>query len=113
MLEIVDNLIFMGIAASVIALLMLLVAWLGRNVFSGTWFQTGWIIAMLLLVIPVTWIIGRVNIESGFTDKILRLDRFRTVYIGFMDQSLSHIGCSMCQSAGAEAIPSAKTSASA
>lgn len=91
MLEIVDNLIFMGIAASVIALLMLLVAWLGRNVFSGTWFQTGWIIAMLLLVIPVTWIIGRMNVESDFTDKILRLDRFRTVYIGFMDQSLFHI----------------------
>jgi beta-lactamase regulating signal transducer with metallopeptidase domain len=58
---IVDNLVFMGIAAMVIALLMLIVAWAGRTFFTGVWFQTGWIIAMLLLIIPVYWLIGMIR----------------------------------------------------
>lgn len=61
---IVDNLVFMGIAAMVIATLMLIVAWVGRTFFTGVWFQTGWIIAMLLLIIPVYWLIGM--IRPGF-----------------------------------------------
>lgn len=91
MIEVVDNLIFMGIAASVIAVLMLLVAWLGRGVFSGTWYQTAWIIIMLLLVIPVYWLIGGVNVRPETFEGIPLLGSLRDSYVHIMDRSIGEM----------------------
>lgn len=83
---IVDNLVFMGVAAMVIALMMLIVAWVGRNLFSGVWFQTGWIIAMLLLIIPVYWLIGMMRPSFDLWGQNERIDAFIKSYIEFSNK---------------------------
>lgn len=87
-MEIVDNLIFMGIAASVIAVMMIFVAWVGRNAFSGMWYQTGWIIAMLLLLIPIYWLIGSVRVQPDAFVKTPIAESFREAYVRFMDRPI-------------------------
>jgi|GEM_PF-1392963 len=86
MIEIVDNLVFMGIAASIIAVLMMLAARVGRGMFSGVWYQTGWIIAMLLLLIPVYWLISSVSIQPEMFEKLPVPSGFRDGYVQFMDR---------------------------
>lgn len=86
---IVDNLVFMGIAAMVIALLMLLVAWAGRSLFTGVWFQTGWIIAMLLLIIPVYWLIGMIRPNFDLWGNNDRIVAFLKVYVDFSSKPIS------------------------
>ncbi len=83
---IVDNLVFMGVAAMVIALMMLIVAWVGRNLFSGVWFQTGWIIAMLLLIIPVYWLIGMIRPNFDLWGQNESIDSFIKSYIEFSNR---------------------------
>lgn len=87
--QVVDNLIFMGIAAMVIALLMMIVAWTGRGLFSGMWYQTGWIIAMLLLIIPVYWLISAMNPEVTFLTQDSRMIAFRETYSAFMERPVT------------------------
>ncbi|MBN1891762.1 MAG: M56 family metallopeptidase [Clostridiales bacterium] len=88
MVEIVDNLIFMGVAASVIAIMMIFVAWVGRSAFSGMWYQTGWIIAMLLLLIPVYWLIGSIRVQPEAFVKTPIPEAFREAYVRFMDRPI-------------------------
>ncbi len=91
MVDIIDNLIFMGIAASVIAVMMMLVAWIGRSVFSGMWYQTAWIIVMLLLLIPVYWLIGSIRVRpDAFTNALIPVG-FREGYVRLMDRSMGEL----------------------
>lgn len=91
MIEIVDNLVFMGIAASIIAVLMMLAARVGRGMFSGVWYQTGWIIAMLLLLIPVYWLISSVSIQPEMFEKLPVPLGFRDGYVQFMDRTVAEV----------------------
>jgi beta-lactamase regulating signal transducer with metallopeptidase domain len=86
---IVDNLVFMGIAAMVIALLMLIVAWAGRTFFTGVWFQTGWIIAMLLLIIPVYWLIGMIRPDFDLWGNNERIVTSLKKYVEFSNRPVS------------------------
>jgi beta-lactamase regulating signal transducer with metallopeptidase domain len=86
---IVDNLVFMGIAAMVIALLMLIVAWAGRTLFTGVWFQTGWIMAMLLLIIPVYWLIGLIRPNFDLWGDNDRIVAYLKTYVEFSNRPVS------------------------
>lgn len=86
---IVDNLVFMGIAAMVIALLMLIVAWAGRTFFTGVWFQTGWIMAMLLLIIPVYWLIGMIRPDFDLWGNNDRIVSYLKTYVEFSNRPVS------------------------
>lgn len=91
MVDIIDNLILMGLAASIIAVLMMLVAWIGKGVFSGMWYQTAWIIAMLLLVIPMYWLIGSLRVQPDSFANALIPAGFREGYVRFMDRPIGDL----------------------
>jgi len=67
----IENIIIMSFSAIIIALLMLLLSVVGRRAFSGMWHQAAWILVMLLLVFPISLIIGRFNPSLPFATRTL------------------------------------------
>lgn len=81
-----ENIIIMSFSAMIITLLMLLLSVIGRRAFSGMWHQAGWILVMLLLVFPISSIVGRIHPNLPFSARAL--DHFKSSLSAWMESPI-------------------------
>ena len=88
---IIDNLLYMGIAAAVISLLMLIVGTLSLGRFHARWHLAGWMIAMLTLLIPVYALIGIIQPSPAAFIPQAQAEKYYAAYTEFMGRSITDI----------------------
>lgn len=89
--NIIDNLLYMGIAAAVISLLMLITGTLSLGRFHARWHLAGWMIAMLTLLIPVYALIGIIQPSTVFPIPQAQAEKYYAEYTKFMGRSITDI----------------------
>lgn len=88
---IIDNLLCMGIGAAVISLLMLITGALSFGRFHARWHLTGWMTAMITLLIPVYALLGILQLNPAFIIPEAQAAKYYADYTGFMGKSIDVI----------------------
>jgi len=88
---IIDNLLCMGIAAAVISLLMLIIGALSLGRFHARWHLTGWMIAMITLLIPVYVLLGILQLNPTAIIPQAQAAKYYADYTEFMGKSTADI----------------------
>ena len=88
---IIDNLLYMGIAAAVISLLMLVFGTLSFGRFHARWHLAGWMIAMFTLLIPVYALVGIIQLSPAAFIPQAQAEKYYAQYSEFMGRSITDI----------------------
>ena len=88
---IIDNLLYMGIAAAVISLLILIVGTLTLGRFYARWHLAGWMIAMFTLLIPVYALIGIIQPSPAAFIPQAQAEKYYAAYTEFRGRSITDI----------------------
>ena len=88
---IIDNLLYMGIAAAVISLLMFIIGTLTLGRFHARWHLAGWMIAMFTLLIPVYALFGMIQLSPAAIIPQAQAEKYYTEYSEFMGRSITDI----------------------
>jgi len=88
---VIENLLYMGISAGIISLLMLTAAGVCRGRFNAKWHLTGWLIAMVTLLVPVYLVFGTADLRLWIGQQDSRTAQYRIVITNTMDRSIGDI----------------------
>jgi len=89
---ITDNLLYMGIAAAVFSLLLLVITWVSRRRLSSRLYLAGWITALAMLVVPAYAVASMAGFSFsgvfGNRDSNSQAAQYRAAYSEYMEKSV-------------------------
>jgi len=88
---VIDSLLYMGIGAGIIALLMLGLAGICRGRFNAKWHLAGWAIAMVTLLVPMYMLFSPDAMRLSLGQQDNRTAQYRIVITNTMDRDIGDI----------------------
>jgi len=85
---IIDNLLYMGIAAAIICILMLVIGSISREKLSARLLWAGWLVAVLTLLIPLYALFGTLQLTVSLPGQSQKNAQYHAVYSDTMDQNV-------------------------
>ena len=85
---ILDNLIYMGIAAAVICVLMLIIGSVSRGKISARLLWSGWLTAVLTLLFPLYALFGILQLTAALGVQSPGNTQYHVAYSDTMDQTI-------------------------
>lgn len=100
---IIDNFMYMGIASAILSVLLLLITWVSRRRLSSRIYLAGWIIALVMLLVPAYALLGTVDLHLPGTGASFPAAQYRDAYSQNMEQSILRVFGTGTGSAGKSA----------
>lgn len=88
---ITDNLLYMGIASAILSVLLLLITWISRRRLSSRLYLAGWIIALVLLLVPAYALFRTVDFRMPVSNTDFSAAQYRDAYSKNMERSILRV----------------------
>jgi len=88
---IIDNLLYMGIASAILSVLLLLITWVSRRRLSSRIYLAGWIIALVMLLVPAYALLGTIDFHLPGNQAAFPAAQYRDTYSQNMERSILRV----------------------
>lgn len=88
---IIDNFMYMGIASAILSVLLLLITWVSRRRLSSRIYLAGWIIALVMLLVPAYALLGTVDLHLPGNGAAFPAAQYRDAYSQNMERSILRV----------------------